>query len=196
MGKIKCKHCAEYFEKPLREVDIITAYGVKFCSLWHRRSFIADKNKREKEKLRTKNIKKKEKKQNSVPRLKKEADKWFSLYIRTRDALRTTWTITKWKCITCDKINEIKKMDCWHFISRGYTPVRWYQYNAHLQCKFCNWPKAWRQFEHWLAIDTLYWKGVSQEILEKSRVVEKLEQQYLLGIIETYKKLYNNFIQD
>jgi hypothetical protein len=48
------------------------------------------KNNEKKEKLMLKKQKVKEKKNNSIPKLKKEADRVFSIYIRTRDALRTT----------------------------------------------------------------------------------------------------------
>ena len=90
MGKIKCKKCKTYFIKPESDLDIIRVLGVNLCSKSCRRAYIAMKNNEKKEKLMLKKQKVKEKKNNSIPKLKKEADRVFSIYIRTRDALRTT----------------------------------------------------------------------------------------------------------
>ena len=80
-----------------------------------------------------------------MPSQKKKVDKWFSFYIRLRDAMEfqkdTGTDAGIGRCCTCGKIGQWKYMDCGHFISRGSggsSGVRWDERNAHLQCNICN----------------------------------------------------------
>jgi len=59
--------------------------GVNFCSKGCCRSFIAQHTQMKKDKLRTQNIKKKEKKQNSISSLTKKADILWSECVKIRD---------------------------------------------------------------------------------------------------------------
>ena len=77
----------------------------------------------------------------------KKTDKWFSLYVRLRDALEFQKEvggdidISIGRCCTCGVIKQWRYMDCGHFISKGvggHSGVRWDERNAHLQCKICN----------------------------------------------------------
>jgi len=65
---------------------------------------------------------------------KQKADKWFSIFIRLRDADENGLC----RCITCPRIAEPKKMDCGHFIKRQYLTTRYNERNCHAQCKHCN----------------------------------------------------------
>ena len=81
-----------------------------------------------------------------MPSQNKINDKWFSLYIRFRDAMEfqkevPDADISFGRCCTCGKIGQWKYMDCGHFIPKGRggtSGVRWDERNAHLQCKLCN----------------------------------------------------------
>src|SRR3990167_2677458 len=62
-------------------------------------------------------------------RWKKEADFWFSKFIRWRD---------KGQCYTCKNKNDPKKMQCGHFVPRQYLSTRYSEVNNHCQCYVCN----------------------------------------------------------
>ena len=71
-------------------------------------------------------------------KIKKEIDKLFSKYIRLRDAKKTTGTLNRARCITCNKVDLVNNMDAGHYISRMCTPTRWNSKNVHAQCIRCN----------------------------------------------------------
>jgi len=62
------------------------------------------------------------------------ADKWFSRYIRIRDA----WDDGYCRCCTCGKIQPPKEADCGHFIKRQHQSTRFDEMNAAAQCGRCN----------------------------------------------------------
>lgn len=64
---------------------------------------------------------------------KKLLDDWFSRYIRLRGA-KDGYN----RCYTCGKIEEPKNLQCGHYVSRIYTPVRWEEDNCRPQCVYCN----------------------------------------------------------
>lgn len=141
---------------------------------------------KEKEKLKKTKIK--EKKKVSIIALSKVADKLASEYIRKRDCLATTWTLTHWICITCWERKEYSQFDCWHFITRANRNTRWDEKNMSLQCKVCNCWGWWRQYEHWIALDKKWWEWTAQSLLNKSKQIKKLTSFELLEIIDFYKK--------
>lgn len=57
---------------------------------------------------------------------KKEADTWFSRFIRQRDK----------KCYTCN--TNSPKLQCGHFVPRQYLATRYSEVNNHAQCYACN----------------------------------------------------------
>lgn len=63
-----------------------------------------------------------------------KADKYFSLFIRLRDADENGCA----KCCTCGAYKPIKEMDCGHFIKRQHMATRFSELNCHTQCKRCN----------------------------------------------------------
>lgn len=62
------------------------------------------------------------------------ADKWFSLYIRLRDADENGCA----KCCTCGDYKPVKLMDCGHFVKRQHMATRFNTVNCATQCKRCN----------------------------------------------------------
>jgi uncharacterized protein YcaQ len=59
----------------------------------------------------------------------KNADKWFSLYIRERD---------HHICQVCGKTSEQAPIQCGHLHTRGHYSTRWDPDNAMAQCAGCN----------------------------------------------------------
>jgi len=68
-------------------------------------------------------------KQPSIKRLKKEADRVFSIYIRMRG---------KGVCFICGVRKQWKEMDCGHYISRNHLATRYDERNCQCSCKRCN----------------------------------------------------------
>ena len=63
-----------------------------------------------------------------------KADKYFSLYIRLRDADENGCA----KCCTCGAYKPVKLMDCGHFVKRQHMATRFSEMNCATQCKRCN----------------------------------------------------------
>lgn len=63
-----------------------------------------------------------------------KADKYFSLFIRLRDADDNGIGT----CCTCGAMKPVKEMDCGHFIKRQHMATRFSEVNCAIQCKRCN----------------------------------------------------------
>jgi len=61
-------------------------------------------------------------------------DKLFSLVTKFKYATHEGYG----KCYTCPAVLPFRAMECGHFQSRQYYPVRWHKNNARLQCYSCN----------------------------------------------------------
>ena len=70
----------------------------------------------------------------TLSKLKKELDKWFSLYIRLRYASVDGIV----ECWTCGKTQHYKRMHAGHFMSRRHHATRWNEENVQVQCPGCN----------------------------------------------------------
>jgi hypothetical protein len=128
----------------------------------------------------------------SISKLKKELDKWFSLYIRLRDATNEGMV----QCFTCSKISNYKQgMQCGHFQSRRHHATRWNEQNCQVQCVKCNMFEQGEQFRFGLNIDIKYGAGTSQELqflsktsLKKVRFEYDNDIRYYKVIVENLKK--------
>lgn len=82
----------------------------------------------------------------------KEADKWFSEWIRLRDSDENG----RAKCVTCKHWAHWRELQNGHWISRGEHATRYDERNCATQCGGCNGPAGGRKFDHGLAIDAKY----------------------------------------
>lgn len=65
---------------------------------------------------------------------KAQLDRWFSKYIRLRDAMPNGYV----KCISCGKIVHVKDCDNGHYLNRSHMATRFSEMNCHAQCRSCN----------------------------------------------------------
>ena len=87
----------------------------------------------------------------SISKLKKELDKWFSLFIR----LRTSHNGLV-QCFTCGRIKNYKSgMQNGHFQSRSFLATRFNEENCQPQCVGCNMFKQGEQYKFALGLDQL-----------------------------------------
>ena len=63
-----------------------------------------------------------------------DADRWFSLYIRLRDANNDGEV----SCCSCGKQIFWQDSDAGHFIPRQHRSTRYHEKNVHAQCRKCN----------------------------------------------------------
>ena len=127
----------------------------------------------------------------TIIKLKKELDKWFSLYIRLRES--TIDGVTQ--CFTCGKIDYHNKLQCGHFQSRRHLATRWDQENCQVQCVGCNMFKAGEQYKFSIALDSKYGEGKAEELQFLARTIMKVSRidyeekiSYYKDLVEKLKK--------
>jgi hypothetical protein len=129
----------------------------------------------------------------TVSKLKKELDKWFSLYIRLREATDTGLV----QCFTCGNVNSYKVgMQNGHFMSRQFMSTRYDEQNCQVQCVGCNMFKFGEQFKFSLALDYKYGKGTAEELLHKSRQINKMSSKDFEEKISYYKLIVEKLLKD
>jgi hypothetical protein len=106
-------------------------------------------------------------------------DSIFSQYIRLRYSKNEIS-----ECVTCGKQDHWKKLQAGHFISRKHYATRYDEDNVQVQCSGCNVFRYGEQylFSKYLGVD------LSEELLMKSRKIQKFTDNELLEMIEIYKK--------
>jgi hypothetical protein len=112
-------------------------------------------------------------------------DSIFSQYIRLRYSKNEIAT-----CVTCGKQDHWKKMQNGHFISRKHYATRFDEDNCQVQCAGCNVFRYGEQylFSKYLGAD------LSEELLMKSRKIQKFSDSELLDMIELYNEKVNNLL--
>lgn len=128
----------------------------------------------------------------SVSKLKKEADKWHSLAIRLSEADKDEMVA----CITCERINHYKKMQCGHFMSRQHNTTRYHFKNTAPQCYGCNVMQQGKQYEFGRALDKRYGEGTALAMYYLSRNSHQLSESELQEIIQQRKELVSKYSND
>ena len=124
----------------------------------------------------------------SIGKLKKEAWKWFSKYIRLRDCLKTTKDHRYGVCVTCGKKYPINKLQAGHFVPGRMNSILFDERNCHAQCVACNCFKGGSQIEYYQFMEKEYGREVIDELLEKKHQTRKFTAEELEEMIQTYKR--------
>jgi len=125
------------------------------------------------------------KKARPISKLKKDLDKWFSLFIRLRYATDEGMT----QCVTCGDVKHYKSMHCGHFMSRAAHSTRWHEDNCEVQCVGCNLFKQGQQYLFSVHIDNKHGEGTADELEHLSRMTVKYMRCDYEEQIEKYKEL-------
>ena len=124
----------------------------------------------------------------SISKLKKELDKWFSLFIRLRNASKDGIV----ECWTCGKTAHYKKMHAGHFMSRKHHATRWNEDgNVQVQCPKCNLFGQGEQYTFGKLIDVRIGEGKSEELQELSRTTVKYMRHEYEDMIMFYNEKVN-----
>ena len=127
----------------------------------------------------------------TISKLKKELDKWFSLFIRLRESEEGLV-----QCFTCNKVSNYKSgMQNGHFQSRKHLSTRWDLKNCQVQCVGCNMFKAGEQYKFSLNLDAKYGEGTAEELELLARTIMKFSRidyeekiSYYKAAVEKLKK--------
>jgi len=115
------------------------------------------------------------------------ADRWFSKYIRIRDAYDNGYC----HCCTCGKVFFWKYIQAGHFVSRGKYATRFNEENVHAQCAYCNSQVGGKgkEWEHGEYIDTLYGNGTAKKLKNIGNIRgQKVSSFMLKDIADTYRQ--------
>tara|TARA_R100000093_G_scaffold22975_1_gene13125 strand:- start:239 stop:646 length:408 start_codon:yes stop_codon:yes gene_type:complete len=125
----------------------------------------------------------------SISKLKKELDKWFSLFIRLRDSENGLV-----QCFTCGKVAHYKKggMQNGHFQSRKHLATRFCEINCQPQCVGCNMFRSGEQFKFALGLDAKYGDGTALDFEYKARTIVKISRIDYEEKISYYKSAVEN----
>ena len=122
----------------------------------------------------------------TISKLKKELDKWFSLYIRLRDADSLGFV----QCFTCQRFKHYKSgMQNGHFQSRSFLSTRFDEENCQPQCVGCNMFKSGEQYKFSVNLDNKYGDGKAKELEFKARQIQKFSRVDYEEKISYYKLL-------
>ena len=129
----------------------------------------------------------------SISKLKKELDKWFSLFIRLRDSTDEGLV----QCFTCGVVKYYKKgMQCGHFQSRSFLATRFDEENCQPQCIGCNMFKQGEQYKFSLYLDTKYGEGKAEELQYLAKSIVKFTRVDYEDKISYYKDLVEKLKKD
>lgn len=112
-----------------------------------------------------------------ISKLKREADRVFSLWIRRRD---------KGVCFTCGVQKPEGKMQNGHFVSRSYNSLRYDEKNCHCQCPACNIFKGGNMDVYALHLVDTYGPDILKYFAKKKRETKQFTAQELQATITKY----------
>ena len=124
----------------------------------------------------------------TISKLKKELDKWFSLYIRLRNATDEGLV----QCFTSGRVYHYKEIHAGHFISRRCLATRWCEINVQPQSAKDNLFGQGEQYRFGLNLDAKYGEGTAEELELKSRQTVKLSRVDYEDKISYYKDAVKN----
>lgn len=144
-----------------------------------------------------------------LPKLRKEADKWFSRYVRLRDSTRhgDEW---RGRCITCSKkgtvayadegvIRFTRGWDNGHLIGRDCWATRYEEMNNNLQCSYrCNKLRSGEYQKYKAALAMKYGDNIPGDLEETAALYPshtyKHTREELLEVIHSSKEALDYFI--
>lgn len=118
------------------------------------------------------------------PQLIKEADKVFSIWVRSSRADKYGYL----HCFTCNKRMHWKESEAGHYIKRGHHQARYDERNVWPQCPRCNKWLNGNQDEYALHLVRIYGKEILFELSKLKNTVQKISRSELTQIIEIYKQ--------
>jgi len=124
-----------------------------------------------------------------ISKLKKELDKWFSLFIRLNNSNEYGMV----QCFTCGCVKHYKKgMQNGHFQSRSFLATRFNEENCQPQCVGCNMFKQGEQFKFAMNLEAKYGEGTAEYLEGLARTTVKISRIDYEEKISYYKSAVEN----
>ena len=122
-----------------------------------------------------------------ISKLKKELDKWFSLYIRLKNSTDEGLV----QCFTSGRVYHYKSIHAGHFMSRKHLSTRWCERNVQPQSAADNLFGQGEQFKFGINLDAKYGEGTAEELQLKARQIQKFSRVDYEEMISYYKEAVN-----
>lgn len=172
---VNCRRCS----KPIVPFFFCVNGSKKICQECNRKKKIVRKNERKK------NLATRRKNFFSVfgpslPELRREADKIFSLFIRQRD---------QGVCFTCGVRRPISEMQNGHYRPRAILWLRYDPRNCHCQCRECNETLRGNLGAYNIRLFNRYGPGIFHELDRLEKKKEIFLRSDFQNVIDTYKPL-------
>lgn len=74
----------------------------------------------------------------AVQKARARAWHWFALYMRNKRCIEEMGDNKYGRCVTCEKVKELKSLDCGHFVNGRSDAVLFEEDNVDTQCQQCN----------------------------------------------------------
>jgi hypothetical protein len=140
----------------------------------------------------SKGFPKKKKKPDSISKRKDKVWKWFSIYIRLRDA--------DWRgyvsCVTCGAVKYWKLGDAGHFIPGRHNSILFDERNVHFQCKRCNGPLKSNPRKYQAYMLKRYGQEVIDELDRLDAEMKQFERPELDRLYTHYQKLATTLMKE
>lgn len=117
-------------------------------------------------------------------KLKAKLDRYFSQYIRLRDANKDGYI----RCISCGKLVFWKEADAGHYINRAHMSTRYDELNVHAQCRHCNRFREGNMLGYTRSLIRKYGQDVLDKLQIKKNQTSKISDFEAEKLIEYYKQ--------
>lgn len=119
----------------------------------------------------------------------------FSIYIRTRDCLRTANCPDYGYCVTCGAYLPFKSLQAGHFIAGRHNGVLFDDRNCHNQCYRCNMVLKSNPVAYELFMMRNYSEDIINTLFEKNRQDVQIKAFELLELNEQIKKATKDLLK-
>ena len=122
----------------------------------------------------------------TLKKAKKYAWDQFSIFIRTRDCLKTTGNPGVGVCITCSRKYDFKKLQAGHFIQGRHNNNLFSERGVHAQCFYCNMQLKGNVLEYRRKIIAMYGYEADEQLEAAEKVLVKYILKDYLEIADKY----------
>ena len=132
-------------------------------------------------------VKTKKKKEPTITAQKKKLWVVFSRYIRMRDCLATTKTITHGKCCTCGRQYPIGKLQAGHFIPGRQDSILFEPTCVHAQCYRCNIQRQGEWVKYFRFMDKKYGREEIDRLIALSEEARLITSEWVASAMIYYQ---------
>lgn len=126
---------------------------------------------------------------------KKKAWEAFSRYIRTKECIATTGTITRGKCFTCGRMIVFEKTQAGHFLPGRKNAILFEERGVHVQDFYCNIQLRGNPIVYFRKMQEAY----SDDVIRELEILNQTERQFkvyeLLAMAEEFEEKTNKLLQ-